>query len=94
MVPMTARFFRRKWDLPRTDQWASWRASWWFFETDADGMVQRQIQVYENGPVLRYGPGHASDEYGGLAVGRSIWADEDWSRWEIDRATFEDVWQA
>lgn len=91
---MTARFFRRKWEQPRSDQWASWGPSWWFFETDAAGMVQRQIQVYEEGPILRYDTQHTSDEHGGLAAGQCLWKTEDWSEFEIDRQLFETVWSA
>jgi hypothetical protein len=26
----------------------------------------RQVEAYDNGPALRYGPGHEEDRYGGL----------------------------
>jgi len=36
---------------------------------DDDGNVKRQIEVYDNGVILRYDEHHREDEYGGLSKG-------------------------
>jgi hypothetical protein len=45
-----------------------------------------------NGPVLRYGPGHEEDRYGGLRQARLDDFDEDWNGRGIARDAFERVW--
>jgi hypothetical protein len=60
-------YFKRYWDEPRGDAHDAWGCSWWYFETDAAGVVSRQIEVYDHGPTLRYHVGRLNDEFGGLA---------------------------
>ncbi|MDO5503662.1 MAG: hypothetical protein Q4G67_10855 [Actinomycetia bacterium] len=89
---MSAKYFRRRWDDSRDDEGATWGPSWWLFETDADGRVQRQLEVYEDGPVLHYDKLNPKDRYGGLSQVDCLWELEDWSEWEIDQETFEQLW--
>ena len=48
------KYFKRNWNETRGDQYDSWGKSVWFFETDNNGEVLRQIEVYDNGKVLKY----------------------------------------
>ena len=85
---MTNRWFRRRWDESRGDENASWGPSTWFFEVGAEGWPIRQIEVYDNGPTLRYGPDHWEDQYGGLGQAR-LDELEDWTPWTITNEDFE-----
>lgn len=91
---MNTKYFRRRWDEARSDEWHSWGPSWWLFETDEDGRVLRQLEVYEDGPALQYDRDNPKDRYGGLSTVACLWELEDWSTWEIDRASFEALWNA
>jgi hypothetical protein len=61
------RYYSRRWDQDRGDTVARWGASQWFFETDDDGNVLRQVEVYEAGPTLRYDATVPADAYGRLS---------------------------
>lgn len=64
---MSFRYFKRRWDELRGDDYDNWGTSMWYFEMDADNYVTRQIEVYDNGKILKYDELHVEDEYGGLA---------------------------
>src|SRR4051812_34097671 len=49
-------FYRRRWDETRGDEFDSWGHSLWYFETDDEGWPIRQVELYDAGRVLRYGP--------------------------------------
>jgi hypothetical protein len=58
-----------------------------------DGYPQRQIEQYDKGVVLRYGPEHPEDDFGFLTPSRVA----DWDRpadQEISAEDFEAVWKA
>jgi hypothetical protein len=57
----------------------------------ADGWPIRQIEVYDSGPTLRYGPDHQEGQYGGLSQVR-LYELEDWSPWAISSEDFEAAW--
>jgi hypothetical protein len=63
-----ALYFKRHWNEttgdPKTD---SWGTSFYYFETDTEGDVLKQIVVYENGKILKYSHLRLEDEYGGLS---------------------------
>ena len=63
---MHHRFFRRRWDESRGDAFDGWGPAVYFIEVGDDGWPVRQIEVYEMGPTLRYGPGRTEDAFGGL----------------------------
>ena len=88
---VTTRYFERRWDEPRGDDHAAWGASTWFFEVGSDGRIIRQVERYDNGPTLRYGPDHEEDEYGGLGQGQ-LEESEDWSAWAISPSEFDVAW--
>lgn len=91
LTHVATRFFKRRWEQSRGDQYDAWGASTWFFEIEDDGYPVRQIEAYDRGPTLRYGPGHDEDEYGFLSYAQ-FEEDEDWARWEITPAEFEQAW--
>jgi hypothetical protein len=88
------RFYRRRWDESRGDEFDAWGPSVWYFEVDDDGWLVRQVEVYDTGPVLRYGPGQEEDQYGGLGQVSLDDHKEDWSRFVITRDVFERVWDS
>lgn len=88
---MSTRWFRRRWEESRGDEYDAWGPSTWFFEVGADGWPRRQVEVYDDGPTLRYGPERDEDRYGGLGQVR-LDEFEDWSRWAISSEEFEEAW--
>ena len=89
---MAGRTYRRRWNESRGDEFDAWGHSVWYVETDDDGWPVRQVEVYDSGPVLRYGPGHEEDRYGGLGRARLAESEEDWGQFVITRDAFELVW--
>ena len=60
------KYFKRNWNETRGDQFDNWGKSIWLFETDNNGEVLRQIEVYENGKVLKYDNQNIEDKLGAL----------------------------
>jgi hypothetical protein len=58
------------------------------------GAPVRQVEVYDSGPDLRYGPGHEEDQYGGLGQTSLNDAEEDWDQFVISEDAFERVWDS
>lgn len=84
------RYFKRFWEENRGDAYAEWGCSWWYFEVDDEGWVERQLENYDDGTSLKYSRQHLNDEYGGLSE-----AALDLSElvaFEIPRAEFEEAW--
>lgn len=94
MLTSVRGFYCRRWAESRGDDFDGWGHSVWYFEVDEGGWPVRQVVVYDSGPVLRYGPDHEEDQYGGLALASLDDPDEDWSNYRIGRDEFERVWQA
>jgi hypothetical protein len=82
--------YRRAWNETRADEHDSWGRSVWWFETDGDGSVTRQIEVYEQGPTVRYGPGRERDEIGMLADQPLDL--EEFAEFEVSQTDFETAW--
>lgn len=91
---MPNRFYRRRWDETRGDEFDGWGHSLWYFETDDEGWPVRQVEVYDAGPVLRYGPEHDGDRYGGLGRASLYSSDENWRIFEITGIEFERAWRS
>lgn len=88
---VATRWFRRRWEESRGDDYNSWGPATYFFEVGLDGWPTRQIEVYDNGPTLRYGPEHVEDRYGQLGQSR-VDELEDWTSWMIPQQDFERAW--
>lgn len=94
LTGMDGHFYRRRWEESRGDEFDAWGHSVWYFEVDNDGWPVRQVEVYDTGPVLCYGPGHEEDQYGGLGQVSLDDPEEDWSPFVITRDAFERVWDS
>lgn len=81
------RFWNETTGAVLTDAWGSCT---YFFETDRDGNVLRQMQVYANRNKLRYTHDYSEDEYGGLSEVPLDLAEFD--QFRITREEFEKVW--
>jgi len=61
-------YFKRHWNETTgeepTDEWGT---SDYYFETDEEGKVLRQIQIFANGNCLKYDSDYFDDKYGGLS---------------------------
>jgi hypothetical protein len=60
-------YFKRHWNettgSPKTD---SWGTSFYYFETNTEGCVSKQMIVFENGRTLKYSDLNIEDKYGSL----------------------------
>jgi hypothetical protein len=86
------RYFKRRWDESRGDEYDSWGASTWYFEVGDDGYAVRQLERYDHGEILKYDETHLDDEFGGL--GEKALELDDFAPFEIDRQEFESVWSS
>ncbi len=84
------RYFKRNWDEPRGDQYATWGTSVWYFELDPDGYATRQVEEYASGVLLKYSETRKDDKYGFLTDQPIDVDDEDWEC--IASEEFETVW--
>ena len=65
---MNFRYFKKFWDESTGEELTdSWGNSTYYFETDENLNVVKQIQKFENGKVLRYDEQNIEDDFGGLA---------------------------
>lgn len=88
---MTTLYYKRHFDEPRTEQSDSWGTCDYYFETNQDGEVLRQLEVYENGKRLKYSEQIIEDAFGFLA-------DQpidllDFEKFAISKSDFEHQWQ-
>ncbi len=83
-------YFKRYWNESRGDTNNAWGCSMWYFETDASGFVTRQVEVYDQGPTLKYHEGHLDDRFGGLSY-QSLNLDE-FAQFEILKVEFDLCW--
>jgi hypothetical protein len=87
------RYFRRACDEPRRDEFDAWGTSVWYFEFDDQGSPRRQVEVYQNGIVVKYDTTHLEDEYGGLSEpSADVYMSDQW-RFEISAEEFEAMWK-
>ncbi|EAQ50887.1 MULTISPECIES: hypothetical protein [Leeuwenhoekiella] len=85
------KYFKRNWNETRGDQYDSWGKSVWLFETDNNGEVLRQIEIYDNGKVLKYDNQNIEDEFGMLAD-QNIDLTE-FNEFTIKKEEFENKWK-
>jgi hypothetical protein len=85
------RYFKRPWDEttgdPKTNDWGT---AIYYFETDAQGDVLKQIVVYQNDKMLKYSNLHLDDEFGGLTDQALDLADNGYVA--IDKKDFFTLW--
>lgn len=88
---MTKQYYKRHFDETRIEQSTNWGTCDYYFETNQDGVVIRQVEVYSNGITLKYSEQFIEDEYGFLA-------DQpldlfDFENFTITKNDFEIQWQ-
>jgi Cysteine-rich CPCC len=60
-------YFKRHWnESTGSEETDTWGTSDYYFETDKNSDVLKQIVVFKNGKILKYSTLHLEDEYGGL----------------------------
>ena len=88
---MNERYFKKFWDeTTGEDLTDSWGNSTYYFETDLDYNVIKQIQIFENGKVLKYDGKNLEDEYGALADQKL--GMEEFENNQIEVMEFKDLW--
>lgn len=85
-------YFKRNWDEKRSDKYESWGTSVWYLEVNEDGMPVRQMEVYQNGKILKYDSSNCADKYGGLANQEIDLAE--FKPYQITETEFEIQWEA
>lgn len=86
------KYFKRNWDESRGDEFDHWGASRWYFETSDTGDVTRQVEIYSNGPTIRYDELNLEDQYGGLA--EKPLNIEEFIDFKIQKDEFEIAWNS
>ncbi|WP_226065475.1 hypothetical protein [Kaistella polysaccharea] len=65
---MNTRYFKKFWEETTGEELTdSWGDSTYFFETDKNLNVIKQIQLFRNGKILKYNEQYLEDDFGGLA---------------------------
>ncbi len=81
-------YFKRNWDETTGEEMTdSWGFSLFYFETDGEGRVLRQMQLFEGGQVLKYDPGYPDDKYGGIS--EYLFDPEEFKEYLVDKDIFE-----
>ena len=61
-------YYKRDWDETTGSELTDgWGTSTFYFETDEEGEVTRQMQVFKNGKILKYDTKYIEDRFGGLS---------------------------
>ena len=84
------KYYKRNWEESRGDEFDDWGKSIWYFETNNSGLPTKQIEVYENGKILKYDQTKMEDNFGGLGD-QELDLDE-FSEFEITELKFNTVW--
>ena len=84
--------FKRHWNETTGDELTDkWGTSDYYFETDEEGNVLRQVQIFANGNCLKYDSDYVDDKYGGLSeVVLDIF---ELKEFQIDQSIFNEVWE-
>jgi hypothetical protein len=88
---MKTRYYKRHFDEPRTEQAEIWGTCDYYFETNQNGEVLRQIEVYKNGKTLKYDVKFIEDKFGFLADQPLDLSD--FENFVITKTDFELEWQ-
>ena len=84
------KYYKRNWEESRGDEFDNWGKSIWYFETDNSGLPIKQIEVYENGNVMKYDKIKSEDEFGRLGY-KELDLDE-FNEFKITELEFNKVW--
>lgn len=84
-------YFKSRWNESRGDEHDDWGSSWWYFETDSEHLITRQVEIYDSGAILKYDAVHSQDQFGML--GEGALDPVEFEPFRIDSAEFEATWQ-
>lgn len=89
---MKNRYFKKFWDETTGDEITdSWGNSTYYFETDENLNVLKQVQIFENKRILKYDVQNFEDQYGFLTDQPLEIQDFDDS--EISEIDFYEIWK-
>ena len=85
------RYFKKNWEETSGDELTDdWGVSIFYFETDDSLNVLKQIQIFENGNILKYDELNNEDEFGAMAD-QSL-EEEEFLDCEISKEEFYNIW--
>lgn len=84
-------YFKRYFDESRIEKSENWGTCIYYFEANFNGEILRQIEIYENGKVLKYSHEFIEDEYGFLADQEIDLLE--FKEFSISKSEFEDQWK-
>ena len=85
------RYFKKNWEETTGDELTDdWGVSIFYFETDKSLNVLKQIQIFENGNILKYDELNNEDEFGAMAD-QSL-EEEEFLDCEIPKEEFYNIW--
>jgi hypothetical protein len=85
------RYFKKNWEETTGDELTDdWGFSIFYFETDDSLNVLKQIQIFENGNILKYDELNNEDEFGAMAD-QSL-EEEEFLDCEISKEEFYNIW--
>jgi len=88
---MNSRYFKKFWNENTGDELTdSWGNSIYYFETDLNLSVTKQLQLFQNGKILKYDDQHLEDEFGFLTD--QPLDIQEFSNDEIIKAEFYEFW--
>ena len=85
-------YFKRYWNETTGDTLTNaWGTSTYYFETEENGDVLRQLEVFANGRRLKYTSDYVQDKYGGLSeVPLDL---TEFEKFKTTKNEFENAWQ-
>jgi hypothetical protein len=84
-------YYKRLWDETTGEELTdSWGTSTFYFETDNEHNVIRQLQIFQNGNALKYWDKFKEDKYG--FVSDQPLDKEEFESYKIDKDEFEITW--
>ena len=85
------RYFKKNWEETTGEELTDdWGVSIFYFETDDSLNVLKQIQIFENGNILKYDELNNEDEFGAMAD-QSL-EEEEFLDCEITKEEFYNIW--
>ena len=85
------RYFKKNWEETTGDELTDdWGVSIFYFETDDSLNVLKQIQIFENGNILKYDELNNENEFGAMAD-QSL-EEKEFLDCEITKEEFYNIW--
>lgn len=85
------KYYKYKWNELRGDKFDIWGFSLWYFEIGKDEFPSRQIEIYENGKILKYSENNLKDEFGFLGDQKLNLSE--FNGIECSKIEFEENWE-